>query len=115
MLLFFDFIRRKLSGEKTPDSALTQKNTRNAIDVSEKYKKCRANTLIGCLHEVTSALRERPPQGFSWTSHSLPRGAATTAYNIGVTLHKIKYFGGWSTESSVVLDYIDPTVLVGRS
>jgi hypothetical protein len=29
-----------------------------------------------------------------------------------VTLqNKIKYFGGWSTESSVLLDYIDPTVL----
>jgi hypothetical protein len=28
-----------------------------------------------------------------------------------VTLKKIKYFGGWSTESSAVLDYIDPTVL----
>jgi hypothetical protein len=30
-----------------------------------------------------------------------------------VTLPKIKYFGGWSTESSVVLDYIDLTVLGG--
>jgi hypothetical protein len=28
-----------------------------------------------------------------------------------MTLQKIKYFGGWSTESSVVLDYIDPTIL----
>jgi hypothetical protein len=38
-------------------------------------------------------------------------GAATAAYNIGVTLQKIKHFGGWSTESSVVLDYIDPIAL----
>jgi hypothetical protein len=30
-------------------------------------------------------------------------------------LQKIKHFGGCSTESSVVLDYIDPTALVGRS
>jgi hypothetical protein len=29
-----------------------------------------------------------------------------------VTLQKIEYFGGWSTESSVVLDYIDLTVFV---
>jgi hypothetical protein len=28
---------------------------------------------------------------------------------------KYEYFGGWSTESSVVLDYIDPTVLARRS
>jgi hypothetical protein len=39
----------------------------------------------------------------------------TAAYNIGVTLQKIKLFGGWSTESNVVLDYIDPTALAGRS
>jgi hypothetical protein len=35
----------------------------------------------------------------------------TAAYNIGVTLQKIEHFGGWSTEFSVVLDYIDPTAL----
>eukprot|EP00873_Tetraselmis_striata_P020111 jgi/Tetstr1/440375/TSEL_028710.t1 len=38
-------------------------------------------------------------------------GATTVAYVIGVTMQKIKYFGGWAMESSVVLDYIDPTVL----
>jgi hypothetical protein len=27
----------------------------------------------------------------------------------------IKYLGGWTTESSVVLNYIDPTVLARRS
>jgi hypothetical protein len=32
-----------------------------------------------------------------------------------VTLQKIKYFGGWFTESSVVLDYIDPTVFAART
>eukprot|EP00873_Tetraselmis_striata_P025468 jgi/Tetstr1/445732/TSEL_033380.t1 len=42
-------------------------------------------------------------------SHQL---AATAAYVIGVTMQKIKYFGGgWAMEFSVVLDYIDPTVL----
>eukprot|EP00873_Tetraselmis_striata_P001731 jgi/Tetstr1/421995/TSEL_001239.t1 len=39
------------------------------------------------------------------------QGATTTAYVIGLTMQKIKYFGGWAMESSVVLDYIDPTVL----
>jgi hypothetical protein len=38
-------------------------------------------------------------------------GDAGAAYIVGVTLHKIKYLSGLSTESSVVLDYIDPTVL----
>eukprot|EP00873_Tetraselmis_striata_P016563 jgi/Tetstr1/436827/TSEL_025605.t1 len=38
-------------------------------------------------------------------------GATTVAYVIGVTMQKIKYFGCWAMESSVVLDYIDPTVL----
>eukprot|EP00873_Tetraselmis_striata_P006284 jgi/Tetstr1/426548/TSEL_016846.t1 len=39
------------------------------------------------------------------------QGATTVAYVIGVTMQKIKYFGCWAMESSVVLDYIDPTVL----
>eukprot|EP00873_Tetraselmis_striata_P020247 jgi/Tetstr1/440511/TSEL_028834.t1 len=39
------------------------------------------------------------------------QGARTAAYVIGVTMQKIKYFAGWAMESSVVLDYIDPTVL----
>jgi hypothetical protein len=52
----------------------------------------------------------QPPNGFAWTSHSLPKGATTAAYVIGVNMQKIKFFGGWATESSVLLDYIDPTV-----
>eukprot|EP00873_Tetraselmis_striata_P043531 jgi/Tetstr1/463795/TSEL_008610.t1 len=50
-------------------------------------------------------------EGFAWTSHSLRKGATTATYVIGVTMQKIKYFGGWAMESSVVLDYIDPTGL----
>jgi hypothetical protein len=56
-----------------------------------------------------------PPEGFSWISHSLRKVAKITAYDVGVTLHKIEHFGGRYIESSVVLDYIDPTVLAGRS
>eukprot|EP00873_Tetraselmis_striata_P023802 jgi/Tetstr1/444066/TSEL_003306.t1 len=47
----------------------------------------------------------------SWLQLLLTAGATTTAYVIGVTMPKIKYFGGWAMESGVVLDYIDPTVL----
>jgi hypothetical protein len=106
--LFFDTIRLTLSGGKYPTA-------RWAINTSERHDKWTTNTLIGWLTEVTSALHERPPYGFCWTSHFLRKGAATAAYNIGVTLQKIKHFGGWSTESIVVLDYIDPTALAGRS
>jgi hypothetical protein len=104
MLQFFDTIRHTLSGGKYPTA-------RWAINTSERQEKWTANTLIGWLTEVTSALQERPSYGLRWTSHSLRKGVATAAYNIGVTLQKIKHFGGWSTESSVVLDYIDPTAL----
>eukprot|EP00873_Tetraselmis_striata_P001185 jgi/Tetstr1/421449/TSEL_012398.t1 len=38
-------------------------------------------------------------------------GATTAAYVICVTMQKIKYIGGWAMESSVVLDYVDPTLL----
>jgi hypothetical protein len=54
MLLFFDFIRHTLAGEKYP-------TTRWAIDDSEKHEKWTAITLAGWLNEVTSAMRERPP------------------------------------------------------
>jgi hypothetical protein len=41
----------------------------------------------------------------------LLKGAATAAYIVGVTLQNIKYFGGYPTDSSVVMHYIDPAVL----
>jgi hypothetical protein len=108
MLLFFDSMRRTLSGGKYP-------TTRRAIYASEKHENWTSNTLIRWLREVALAMRERPLKGCSSTSHSLRKEAATFAYNVGVTLQNIKYFGGWSTESSVVLDYIDSTVLERRS
>eukprot|EP00873_Tetraselmis_striata_P002200 jgi/Tetstr1/422464/TSEL_013302.t1 len=57
------------------------------------------------------AIRRREGHA-KWTADTLTSwGATTAAYVIGVTMQKIKYFGGWAMESSVVLDYIDPTVL----
>jgi hypothetical protein len=82
--------------------------------VSEKHEKWTANTLNGWLHEVILALRERPPEGFCCASHSLITGGAIAADNVGASLHKIKYLGGLAIESSVMLDYIDPTVLAWR-
>eukprot|EP00873_Tetraselmis_striata_P038663 jgi/Tetstr1/458927/TSEL_000391.t1 len=59
------------------------------------------------------AINRRESQA-KWTADTLTSWlAATAAYVIGVTMQKIKYFGGWAMESNVVLNYIyfDPTVL----
>ncbi len=51
---------------------------------------------------------EPPPEGFSWTSHSLRKGVASAANGIGVRLTDIRYVGGWSTSSTVLeAKYID--------
>jgi hypothetical protein len=68
MLLFFDTIPHTLSGGKYPTA-------RWAITTSERQEEWTANTLTGWLTEVTSALQERPQNGFSWTSQSLRKGA----------------------------------------
>jgi len=62
---------------------------------------------------MTSALAAvgaSPPPGYTWTSHSLRKGAASSARAIRVTLDVIRYFGGWAVNSAVVNDYIDPSV-----
>eukprot|EP00873_Tetraselmis_striata_P011873 jgi/Tetstr1/432137/TSEL_021594.t1 len=63
------------------------------------------------LKALTMAKALRLELGLTWGTDLATVGATTAAYVIGVTLQKIKYFGGWAKESSVVLDYIDPTVL----
>ena len=68
-------------------------------------------TLTTWLQRVLRAVHGQPPDCFACTSHSLRKGAAITAYNIGTPMQKIKFYGGWARESDVVLDYIDPTVL----
>jgi hypothetical protein len=63
---------------------------------------------------LASALKRvnrRPPPGFTWTSHSLRSGPASAARAIGVTIERIKHFGGWSVGSTTLeKDYLDPTV-----
>lgn len=70
-----------------------------------------ASTLSGWLSTVCSRVQRQPPSGFRWSSHSLRKGAASSASAVGVPLPVIRYMGGWATHSSVVNDYIDPTVL----
>jgi hypothetical protein len=67
--------------------------------------------LTAWLQRVLRDVHEQPPDGFAWTSHSLRKGAAIAAYNIGTPMQNIKFFGGWARESDIVLDYIDPTAL----
>eukprot|EP00873_Tetraselmis_striata_P017714 jgi/Tetstr1/437978/TSEL_026608.t1 len=106
LLHYFDAARQVFAGGRVPAA-------RWAISQSEGQAKWTADTLTSWLQLVLTTVQDPPPPpaGFAWTSHSLRKGATTTAYVIGVTMQKIKYFGGWAMESSVVLDYSDLTVL----
>jgi hypothetical protein len=67
-----------------------------------------ANTSTEWLHVACKATGNSPPKGFSWTSHSLRKGAASAANAIKVPLTDIRYSGGWSTNSNVLeAKYID--------
>jgi hypothetical protein len=49
-----------------------------------------------------------PPPGFSWTSHSLRKGAALAANAIKIAINDFCYAGGWWTSSTVLeAKYID--------
>ncbi len=53
-----------------------------------------------------------PPEGLSWTSHSLRKGVASAANAIGVRLTDIRYASEWSTNSTVLeAKYIDFAML----
>lgn len=70
-----------------------------------------SSLLSGWLLAACGLVGATPPPGFSWSSHSLRKGAATAAFAQGVSLLRIKYYGGWASGSVVVeRDYIDPTV-----
>jgi hypothetical protein len=60
---------------------------------------------------VLKDIKVNRPDGFPWTSVSLRKVATTATYAIGVNMQKMKKTCGWATESSVVLDYIDPIVV----
>ena len=52
--------------------------------------------------------KQSPLAGFSWTSHSLRKGAASAANDIKAPLNDIRYAEGWSTSSTVLESkYID--------
>jgi hypothetical protein len=62
------------------------------------------------MKSALDAVGAAPPPGYTWTSHSLRKGAASAARAIRVTLDVIRYFGGWAKNSDVVNDYVDPSV-----
>ena len=69
-----------------------------------------AETLSTWLASTCALVGHSPLGGFKWTSHSLRKGAASAANAINVVLTKIRYMGGWSRDSNVVHDYIDPAM-----
>eukprot|EP00873_Tetraselmis_striata_P002203 jgi/Tetstr1/422467/TSEL_013305.t1 len=85
-----------------------------AVTPSEQSKPWTAATMSDWLSISVRLVGVAPPAGTSWTSHILRKGAASAANAIGVPLSHIRYQGGWATNSDVVLDYIDPSVLPSR-
>ena len=61
------------------------------------------------LKVVLDHLGAAAPAGETWTGHSLRIGAASASDAAGVSLRKIRWMGGWTSQSSAVKDYIDPT------
>ena len=59
--------------------------------------------------DVLDHVGARSPAGETWSGHSLRIGAASAADAAGVSLRRICWMGGWSSQSSAVKDYIDPT------
>jgi hypothetical protein len=97
LLRHFDAARTMLSAGKIPDR-------RWAISLHEPTTNWTADTLTAWLQQVHRTVHEQPPDGFALTSHSLRKGAAIAAYNIGTPMQKIKFFGCWARESDVFLD-----------
>ena len=68
-----------------------------------------ASQVDSWLRLVLDHIGATPPAGETWSGHSLRMGAASAADAIGVTLRRICWMGGWTSQSSAVKDYIDPT------
>ena len=63
----------------------------------------------GWLGSILGHLGESPPEGETWSGHSLRKGAASGAGAIDVALFRICFMGGWSVRGGAVHDYIDAT------
>jgi hypothetical protein len=92
----------------TGTAKLGHRKRRWALTPAEDAARWSAETLSGWLRAAFTAAGHSPPEGFSWTSHSLRKGAASAANAIQVRLTDIRFAGGWATNSTVLeAKYID--------
>jgi hypothetical protein len=92
----------------TGAATLGHKKRRWALTPAEDAARWSAETLSGWLRVAFTAAGHFPPEGFSWTSHILRKGAASAANAIQVRLTDIRFARGWATISTVLeAKYID--------
>ena len=77
---------------------------------AERKRSFPTSAINGWLSEALAQLDGvEAPEGESWTGHSLRKGAASGSAAEGAPLDRTCWMGGWSIQSKVVFDYIDPT------
>jgi hypothetical protein len=109
---FAALLRAFFAGQHSMKGRNGQRSRRWSLGPSEDTALWSADTVSGWLLLACNVVQCHPPEGFSWTSHSLRKGAASAANAIGVRLTDIRYAGGWSTNSTVLeAKYIDFAML----
>jgi hypothetical protein len=78
------------------------------MTAKEDETKWTASTSTEWLQAALKGTWHNTSQGFSWTFHSLRKGAASATNAIKAPLNDIRYAEGWSTSSTVLeAKYID--------
>jgi hypothetical protein len=104
-------LRAFFKGQRSMGPAGDKLSRRWSITTREDKEVWSADTLTEWLRAAYTAADCLPPEGFSWTSHSLRKGAASAAHAIGARLTDIRFAGGWATTSNVLeAKYIDFTM-----
>ena len=104
-------LRAFFKGQRSMGPAREKLSRRWSITPREEREMWSADTLTEWLRAAYTAAECLPPEGFSWTSHSLRKGAASAAHAIGARLTDIRFAGGWATTSNVLeAKYIDFTM-----
>ena len=68
-----------------------------------------ATVIDSMLTRLLTKLNISPPEGYTYSSHSLRSGAASAAFAVGVDITRICFCGGWAVGSHAVYRYIDLT------
>jgi hypothetical protein len=109
---FTTLLRAFFAGQRSMEGRHDKRLRRWSLGPSEDKELWSADTISGWLLQACKAIQRQPPEGFSWTSHSLRKGAASAAHAIGARLTDIRYMGGWATNSTVLeAKYIDFAML----